>query len=138
MLRVPDFGLHLSEDRFGKILIYWAKGPDGTREKLVENPWEEVDVWILGFNKNRRTEIEMGTPDEMMFEWRGQVGPAGIPHLSFIERKPKPLGSEFKSVCEGHFGMCMYLELQKGKIRMGLGRQGLGGGNCGNSSLQYM
>ncbi len=54
----------------------------------------------------------------MMFEWTGQVGPGGIPHLSFIERKPKPLGSEFKSVCEGYFGMCMYIVLQKGKVRM--------------------
>ena len=121
MLRAPDFGLHLSEDRFGKILRYWAKGPDGTREKLVENPWEEVDVWIRAFNKNRRAEIEVGTdvtPDEMMFEWTGQVGPGGIPFLSFIERKPKPLGTEGKSVCEGHFGICMYIELQKGKVRM--------------------
>jgi hypothetical protein len=45
------------------------------------------------------------TPDEMMFEWTGQVGPGGIPFLSWIERKPKPLGSELKSVCEGHFGI---------------------------------
>ena len=121
MLRAPDFGLHLSEDRFGKILRYWAKGPDGTREKLADNPWEEVDVWIRAFNKNRKAEIEVGTdvtPDEMMMEWTGQVGPGGIPFLSFIERKPKPLGTEGKSVCEGHFGICMYIELQKGKVRM--------------------
>ncbi len=78
-------------------------------------------MWIRGFNKNRRTELEAGadvTPDAMMFEWTGQVGPGGIPFLSFIERKPKPLDSEFKSVCEGHFGIFMYLELQKGKVRM--------------------
>jgi hypothetical protein len=118
MLRAPGFGSHLSEDRFGKILRYWAKGPDGTREKLAENPWEEVDVWIQGFNRNRRTEIGVGTdvtPDEMMFEWTGQVGPGGIPHLSFIERKPKPFGSEFKSVCDDHFGICMYIELQRAR-----------------------
>ncbi len=42
MLRAPDFGLHLSEDRFGKILRYWSKGPDGTREKLLEKPWEKM------------------------------------------------------------------------------------------------
>ncbi len=58
------------------------------------------------------------TPDEMMFEWMGQEGPGGIPHKSFIERKPKPFGSELKSVCEGTFGICMYIELQKGEIRM--------------------
>ncbi len=48
------------------------RGPDGTTEKLRESPWEEVDVWIRGFNKNRTREIILGTdvtPDEMMFEW---------------------------------------------------------------------
>jgi hypothetical protein len=121
MLRAPDFGLHLSEDRFAKILRYWAKGPDGTREKLVDNPWAEVDHWVKGYNKTRQAEIEVGTdltPDEMIFEWTGQEGPGGIPHKSFIERKPKPFGSELKCVCEGTFGICTYIELQKGKVRM--------------------
>jgi hypothetical protein len=121
MLRAPDFGMHLSQDKFKKILRYWSKGPDGTQEKLRDNPWEEVDIWIRGFNKNRQAEIEVGTditPDEMMFEWTGQEGPGGIPFKSWIERKPKPFGSELKSVCEGTFGICMYIELQKGKIRM--------------------
>jgi hypothetical protein len=68
-----------------------------------------VYVWVEpGHTPRSGPEIEVGTdvtPDEMMFEWTGQVGPGGIPFLSFIERKPKPLGSEFKSVCEGYFGM---------------------------------
>jgi hypothetical protein len=71
MLKPPDFGLYLSKERFQRILRYWARGPDGTTEKLRENPWEEVDVWIRGFNKNRKREIILGTdvtPDEMMFE----------------------------------------------------------------------
>ncbi len=74
MLRAPDFGMHLSQDKFRKNLRYWAKGLEGTTEKLRDNPWEEVDIWIRGFNKNRQAEIEVGTditPDEMMFEWRG-------------------------------------------------------------------
>ena len=82
MLRAPDFGMHLSQDKFKKILRYWSKGPDGTTEKLRDYPWEEVDIWIRGFNKNRQAEIEVGTditPDEMMFEWTGQEGPGGIP-----------------------------------------------------------
>ncbi len=52
------------------------------------------------------------TPDEMMFAWRG------IPHLSFLKRKPIPLGTESKVVCEGTFGLCIYLEIQKGKVAM--------------------
>ncbi len=57
------------------------------------------------------------TPDEMMFEWMGQEGPGGILHKSFIERKNLNL-LVFKCVCEGTFGICMYIELEKGKIRM--------------------
>ncbi len=50
----------------------------------------------------------------------GAGGYWGDPHKSFIERKPKPFGSELKSVCDGTFGICMYIELQKGKIRMAI------------------
>jgi hypothetical protein len=47
---------------------------------LRENPLQEVDFWIRGFNKNRKREIILGTditPDDMMFEWTGNEGPAG-------------------------------------------------------------
>ncbi len=101
MMPVPDFGLFLSRDRFRRILWYWARGPEGTSENLKDNPWEEVDYWVCGFNKNRREEIEVGTnvtPDEMTFAWRGKKGNGGIPHLSFLKRKPIPLGTESK-VC---------------------------------------
>ena len=58
------------------------------------------------------------TPDEMMFAWRGKKGNGGIPHLSFLIRKPIPLGTESKVVCEGTFGLCMFVEIQKGKAVM--------------------
>jgi hypothetical protein len=44
MLKTPDFGLYLGKDRFQRILRYWSQGSDGTKEKLRDNPWEEVDV----------------------------------------------------------------------------------------------
>jgi hypothetical protein len=50
MMPAPDFGLFLSRDRFKKILRYWARGPEGTSEKLTDNPWEEVDYWVRAFN----------------------------------------------------------------------------------------
>jgi hypothetical protein len=121
MMPGPDFGLYLSRDRFEKILRFWAYGPDGTEAKLPENPWEEVDYWVRAFNKNRKEELVVGTdltPDELMIAWKGKKGNGGIPHLSLVERKPIPLGTEGKVVCEGSFGMCVYIELQKGKIFM--------------------
>ncbi len=53
-----------------------------------------------------------------MMEWRGKTGFGGLPHLSYIKRKPKPLGTELKSVCEGTMGICINIEIQKGKIAM--------------------
>ncbi len=54
----------------------------------------------------------------MMLEWKGNSRNRGLPHLSFIKRKPQPLGTEFKSVCEGTLGMSVFIEIQKGKVRM--------------------
>ncbi len=117
----PDFGLYLSRDRFEKVLQLWAYGPDGTEEKLTEKPWEEVDYWVRAFNNKRKEELVVGTdltPDELMIAWKGKKGNGGIPHLSFVERKPIPLGTEAKVVCEGSMGMCVFVELPKGKINM--------------------
>jgi hypothetical protein len=38
--------------------------------------------------------------------------------MSYIKRKPKPLGTELKSVCEGTMGICVFVEIQKGKLAM--------------------
>jgi len=121
MLPPPDFGLYMSHDRFDRLLRYWAFGPENCWGELLENPWAEVTYWVTGFNKARREELEVGTdvtPDEMMFAWRGKKGNGGIPHLSLVERKPIPLGTELKCVCEGTFGIAMFLEIQTGKITM--------------------
>jgi hypothetical protein len=42
----------------------------------------------------------------------------GMPHLSFVPRKPVPLGCEVKCVADGTSGIMMYIELQEGKARM--------------------
>ena len=54
-----------------------------------------------------------------MIQWTGASGPPiGMPHLSFVPRKPVPLGCELKCVADGTSGVMMYLELQEGKTRM--------------------
>jgi hypothetical protein len=98
-----------------------AHGVDGEEDVLKELPWEEVGRWVRAFNRSRKEKLTFGTdltPDEMMFAWRGKQGNGGIPHLSYIERKPIPLGTELKVVCEGTMGLCGYLEIQKGKVAM--------------------
>ena len=117
----PDFGRQLSRDRFQRVLRYWARGIPADRDKLKLNPWAVIDPWVKGFNAARLREIKIGsclTPDEMMFEWKGKSGFGGLPHMSYIKRKPKPLGTELKSVCEGTMGICVFVEIQKGKLAM--------------------
>ena len=41
------------------------------------------------------------TVDESMIPWKGNSGGAGlVPHVSFVKRKPEPLGVELKTVCD--------------------------------------
>jgi hypothetical protein len=121
MLPAPDFGRQLSQDRFQRVLRYWARGLPEERQKIRDNPWAQVDPWVKGFNAAREREIKPGsciTPDESMFEWKGKSGFGGLPHLAYIKRKPEPLGTEGKTACEGTFGICIHFEIQKGKLRM--------------------
>jgi hypothetical protein len=91
----PDFGRQLSHDRFERVVRYWSRGLPMEREQMRLNPWAQIDPWVQGFNDARLREVKPGsclTPDEMMLEWKGKSGHGGLPHLSFIKRKPKPLG----------------------------------------------
>ena len=42
----------------------------------------------------------------------------GLPHISFIMRKPKPLGTEFKCIVDAETGVMKHLEIQEGKDAM--------------------
>ncbi len=63
---------------------------------------------MRAFNKNRKEELVVGadiTPDEMMIAWKGKKGNGGIPHMSYLERKPEPLGTEVKRFVKGLWGL---------------------------------
>ena len=61
---------------------------------------------VTGFNENRRRTIRTGrvlTIDKVIAAFRPRTTKrSGLPNLSFITRKPKPLGSKFKCVTDGH------------------------------------
>ncbi len=90
-------GRFLSRDWFQRILRYWARGLAEERKVLRLNPWAKIDPWVDVFSEACLRETIPGsllTPDEMMMEWRGESGYGGLPHLSYIKRKPKPLWKE--------------------------------------------
>ena len=41
-----------------------------------------------------------------------------LPNLSYIKRKPEPLGTEFKNIVDGLTGSMLWMEIQEGKLRM--------------------
>jgi hypothetical protein len=64
---------------------------------------------ISRFNENSaRTVIKSDwfTPDKSMIAWEPQTTKTdGLPNISFITRKPLPLGSELKDVADGRSGL---------------------------------
>lgn len=66
------------------------------KAKEKHNDWDEIRAAVDGFNKKRKLYVSaaaMKVLDEMMCAWRPRRDKTGgIPHLSFIARKPKPFG----------------------------------------------
>ena len=94
MMPAPNFGRHLDKERFTRILRYLKAGPEGCEDE--GDPWYPVRFMVGGYNKTRRRNFQWGWTaviDETMFAWRGKGGAGGMPHLSYIPRKPEDLGS---------------------------------------------
>jgi len=93
-----------------------------------DEPNKEVDKWweirplVDSFNENCRRNIvmsEVQIPYEAMSAFQPRTTPkADLPHVSFVERKPKPLGTEFKCVADGGSGVMRFLEIQEGSKAM--------------------
>ena len=87
------------------------------------DPWYSARGGINGFNENRARTIlksNVMVPDESMIAWEPQTTKTGgLPNISYIKRKPKPLGTELKDVADGRSGLLVWLEIQEGKTRMG-------------------
>jgi hypothetical protein len=68
--------------------------------KDKQDPWHPIIAMMIGFNNSRAQDIATSYQkvfDESMSAWKArttQLG--GLPFLSFVLRKPKPLGTEFK------------------------------------------
>jgi hypothetical protein len=84
-----------------------------------EDPWWRIQGAIDTFNNIRQQSIqtsEIRTIDETMSAFRPQTKKTGdLPHLSFIARKPEPLGTEFKSCACPMLKIMTHLEICRGK-----------------------
>jgi hypothetical protein len=95
--------------RFEQLLrfIPFAMSGDDTSD-----PWNAIQGIVDGFNANRNHRMaasHIKVFDESMSPWNPTTTKTGgLPFLSFIMRKPKPLGTEFKVACCGETGECIH------------------------------
>ena len=77
---------------------------------------------INDFNSHRKNLLKCSNHlcfDEMMSTWRPRTSKTGgLPNITYIIRKPEPLGTEFKCATCSKSSVMMFLELQRGKDGM--------------------
>ena len=117
----PNFSQWMKHHRFEEIrgLVKYAKAD---LDKVATDPWAMFRRHVEEFNTNRRELINRGlwaTLDEIMSSFRPRKDKlGGLPNISFIYRKPKPIGTEFKAVCDASTGVMTFLEIQEGRDAM--------------------
>lgn len=116
-----NLSTHMSESRFNKIKKHF---PDcfADKQRKDTDPWYQIIAGVEAFNDNRFRNIAASILkifDESMSAWKPQkTKTGGLPNISFILRKPEPLGTEFKITCCGETGIILFIEIQRGKDGM--------------------
>ena len=116
---------YMSHTRFKYIMSNWMTQFERhmSEEEKETNKWWRVGVLVDGFNKNRSETVaasRIKTLDESMSAFRPQTRKTGnLPNISFILRKPEPLGTELKTVASTTCnGPIIHAEVQEGKMGM--------------------
>ena len=112
-----DFGRFMTKSRFFYIFTA-ARFCKGQPNVAGEGDWAMFDRGPSDYNANRLRNIRPGPTlvlDESMSAWRPRTTElGGLENLSYIKRKPEPLGTEFKVAVDGKSGVMLHLEIQKG------------------------
>ena len=123
----PAFGLHgVTKTRWEELKPYQGLMFSKDEDDLDSSyPWRYSCAPIVCYNDTREMLIVPSwalTEDEEMALWLGDEGvvegaganPKPIPKTSYVERKPDPLGAEFKTVADGESGCGLRAEVQEG------------------------
>eukprot|EP00873_Tetraselmis_striata_P006595 jgi/Tetstr1/426859/TSEL_017073.t1 len=117
----PDFQRYMPLYRFMaiKALVNYAQADFSA---TVSDPWSWFRRDATELNSNRRAVLSTGlfaTMDESMSAFQPRKTKlGGMPNFSFIYRKPKPLGTEFKVVCDCSTGVMTHIEIHEGRDAM--------------------
>ena len=117
----PDFRQYMSRTRFEDIRKH-IPATIAKKEAHGSDPWWQLRGGVERFNKKRRAllhTVPVGVLDESMSAWHPRTSKCGgLPHISYVIRKPEPLGTEFKAAADPATGIMLALEIQEGKQAM--------------------
>ena len=117
-----DFGKYMMQWRFKEIKRYIFEVMQDAVLKESEDDWWPFKQRIADFNESRRELMYSSRIlvfDESMSSYMPRTTKTGtLPNLSYVARKPEPLGTEFKNIVDGVTGVLLWLEIQEGKQRM--------------------
>ena len=129
----PDFGSKycMTMSRFQdikRVFPFFFTNPLITEK---DDKWYMIQWFVDQFNANRKLTFCASHEiivDETMSAWEPRTINCGngaedldmpaLPHLSFIHRKPEPLGTEFKVAACAQQRVFLHLEIQRGKEDM--------------------
>jgi hypothetical protein len=121
VLPPPRMGRHgMGKNRWQAIKTALAFGPSDDASFDADD-WCFIQPMVDAFNEHMAEVINPGWMlciDESMSAWRGKVGKRDrfkIPKLSWVPRKPEPLGAELKTTGCALLGVILRIELCKGK-----------------------
>ena len=90
--------------------------------KKDTDPWWRFIGGVEQFNMNCLKYIVSSNRlamDELMMAWRPRkTKTGGLPNITFILRKPEPLGTEYKCSTCSSCNVMLYMEIQRGKEEM--------------------
>jgi hypothetical protein len=122
----PDAGRHMSLTCFKEIRKFFPEAfSDASRSDPAEDNydlWHPIIALVEDLNINRHQTVcssNFKTMDESVSGWKPQKNKlGGLPNVSFICRKPAPLGTEFKDTADGKTSIMLFLEIQRGRFEM--------------------
>ena len=120
-LKNPNFGEVMSLSKFNKIRAYFTYC-FADHEKNGIDPWWYILEGLRNFNHSRKLLLRYSPTlviDESMSAWVPKTTPCGgLPNITYVARKPEPLGTEFKVIADATTGCFISVEVQRGKKAM--------------------
>ena len=110
----------ISLTRGKELRNYWPKGFDWEKEKATDE-WWRAELLIDGFNEslNNISVSSLKVGDESISVIRfPTTAKGGLPHFSFILRKPEPLGTELNTVVFSVTRSLLFVEVHRVKEEM--------------------